>query len=221
MGFPAGKTKTMPVDLSSVLVREDPRVRIRTNLAIYWDRILYTADDPGVAVRTSPAPLASARLWFRGFSRRYRESAESPHLFLHDDVETSPRWADLAGRYTRFGDVTELLGQADDRYVVFKGGDAIRLEFDASRLPPVPAGWERDWVLVLDGWEKDGDKNTVAGQTVEPLPFHGQDASRYGVRQKEPPALEELRRVWLTRPEGPDEFRDWVRGARGAGREGR
>ena len=221
MGFPAGKTKTMPVDLSAVLVRSDPRVRIRTNLAIYWDRIVYTADDPAVAVRTSPAPLAAARLSFRGYSRRYRESAEGPHLFLHDDVETSPRWADLAGRYTRFGDVTELLGQADDRYVVFKGGDAVRLEFDASRLPPVPSGWERDWVLVLDGWEKDGDKNTVAGQTVEPLPFHGQDASRYGERQREPPALDELRRLWLTRPEGPDEFRDWVRAPRPAGREGR
>ncbi len=217
MGFPAGKTKTMPVDLSTVLVRDDPRVRIRTNLAIYWDRISYTADDPPVEVRMSPAPLASARLSFRGFSRRYREGADGPHLFLHDDVETTPRWADLSGLYTRFGDVTELLGKADDRSVVFKGGDAIRLEFDASRLPPVPAGWERDWILVLDGWEKDGDKNTVAGQTVEPLPFHGQDASRYGLREKEPAALDEMRRRWLTRPGGPDAFRDWVR----AGQEGR
>jgi hypothetical protein len=32
----------MPVDLSDVLDRDDPRVRIRTNLAIYWDRIAYT-----------------------------------------------------------------------------------------------------------------------------------------------------------------------------------
>src|SRR5262249_12352327 len=39
MGYPAGKTKTMPIDLSDVLRRDDPRVRIRTNLAIYWDRI--------------------------------------------------------------------------------------------------------------------------------------------------------------------------------------
>jgi tetratricopeptide (TPR) repeat protein len=217
MGFPAGKTKTMPIDLSGILVREDPRVRIRTNLAIYWDEIVYTADDPAVEVRTSPASLANARLSFRGFSRRYRESEDGPHLFLHDDVETSPRWADMAGRYTRFGDVTELLGKTDDRYVVFKGGESIRLEYDASRLPPVPAGWERDWLLVVDGWEKDGDENTVAGQTVEPLPFHGQDAARYGRREKEPAALDELRRIWLTRPEGPDEFRDWVRAVRARG----
>ena len=47
-------------------------------------------------------------------------------------------------------------------------------------LPPLPAGWVRDYVLVLDGWDKDADKNTVAGQTVEPLPFHGMDDARYG-----------------------------------------
>jgi len=136
-------------------------------------------------------------------------------VFLHDDFETSPRWADLTGLYTRFGDVRELLISADDRYVVFKGGDSIRLEYDASRLPALPSGWERDWLLVLDGWEKDGDKNTVAGQTVEPLPFHGQDDARYGERQPkpEPSALDELRRQWLTRRGGPEVFRDWVRTA--------
>ncbi len=45
MGYPAGKTKTMPIDLSAVLDRNDPRVRIRTNLEIYWDRIAYTVDE--------------------------------------------------------------------------------------------------------------------------------------------------------------------------------
>jgi tetratricopeptide (TPR) repeat protein len=214
MGFPAGKTKTMPVDLSAVLVRDDPRVRIRTNLAVFWDEVLYTADDPPAEVRTSRAPLGSARLSFRGFSRRIRETADGPHLFLHDDVETAPRWADMAGLYTRFGDVRELLIAADDRYAIFKGGDSIRLEYDASGLPAVPPGWERDWLLVLDGWEKDGDENTVAGQTVEPLPFHGQDDSRYGQVGKEPAALDELRRRWLTRREGPEKFRDWIRGQR-------
>ena len=214
MGYPAGKTKTMAVDLSDVLVRDDPRVRIRTNLALYWDRIAYTADDPEPRYELAPAPLLSARLAFRGFSRMRRESPDGPHVFLHDDVETAPRWADLAGFYTRYGDVRDLLGAADDRYVVLKGGDAIHLEFDASTLPPLPRGWQRDWLLVLDGWDKDGDENTVAGQTVEPLPFHGQDDGRYGERQPEPPALEELRRSWLTRREGPDALRDALRGAR-------
>jgi hypothetical protein len=214
MGYPAGKTKTMPLDLSDVLERSDPRVRIRTNLEIYWDRIAYTVDEaPAPAVQT-PAPLDSARLFFHGFSRSVREGPDSPHVFLHDDVDSAPRWADMAGLYTRYGEVRELLAAIDDRYVVLKGGDAVRLEFDASRLPPLPAGWTRDYVLVLDGWEKDADKNTVAGQTVEPLPFHGMDDTRYGSPEQKYPddaAHRRFREDYLTRPGGPDEFRDALR----------
>jgi tetratricopeptide (TPR) repeat protein len=215
MGYPAGKTKTMPVDLSDVLERSDPRVRIRTNLALYWDRIVYTADDPRVELRLSPVPLIAADLSFRGFSRMTRAHAEAPHLFVHDDVSTEPRWADMAGRYTRFGDVRGLLTAADDRYVVMKGGDAVRLEFDASGLPPLPEGWSRDWLFISDGWDKDADKNTVAGQTVEPWPFHGMDDSRYGeLAFPDSDAHREFLREFLTREGGPDEFRDAVRGNR-------
>jgi hypothetical protein len=213
MGYPIGKTKTIPVDLSDVLDRRDPRVRIRTNLAIFWDRIAYTMDEPPAPVRLTRAPLSSARLSFRGFSRMVRQSPDGPHVFMHDDVETAPRWADMAGLYTRPGDVRELLGAADDRYVVMKGGDAIRLEFDARALPELPAGWTRDWLFVSDGWEKDADKNTVAGQTVEPLPFHGMDDARYGEPQPFPDdeAHRRFRADYLTRRGGPEEFVDAVR----------
>ena len=213
MGYPAGKTKTMPIDLSAVLDRQDPRVRIRTNLEIYWDRIAYTVDEDDAPLAVTPLPLAAARLFFRGFSQSLRESADGPHVFLHDAVDTAPRWADMAGRYTRPGDVRELLPEADDRYVVMKSGDSVRLEFDAVGLPELPAGWVRDYVIVLDGWEKDADKNTVAGQTVEPLPFHGQDDARYGTPQPFPDAEahRRFREKYLTRPGGPEEFLDAVR----------
>jgi tetratricopeptide (TPR) repeat protein len=213
MGYPAGKTKTMPVDLSEVLDRRDPRVRIRTNLEIYWDRIAYTVDEDRAPLRLTGVPLSSAQLSFRGFSRMTREAPDAPHVFLHDDVDASPRWADMAGLYTRLGDVRELLLSADDRYVVMKGGDAVRLEFDATGLPALPPGWSRDWLLVLDGWEKDADKNTVAGQTVEPLPFHGEDDARYGEPQAFPDdeAHRRFREEYLTRRGGPEEFLDALR----------
>ena len=216
MGYPAGKTKTMPVELSDILDRSDPRVRIRTNLEIYWDRIFYTVEEATAPFQLRHAPLASARLFFRGFSRMTRETPEGPHVFLHDEVETGPRWADMAGLYTRYGAVEDLLGVVDDRYVVMKGGDAIRLEFDTSRLPAPAEGWIRDWLLVLDGWDKDADENTVAGETVEPLPFHGQDDSRYGEQQAFPEekAHREFRAATLTRREGPEEFREALRKTR-------
>jgi hypothetical protein len=212
MGYPAGKTKTMPLDLSGVLNREDPRVRISTNLAIYWDRIAYTVDEEPAPLITAPVPLVSAELFFRGFSRRTRETPDGPDVFVHDDVSTRPRWADMAGLYTRFGDVRSLMEAADDRYAILKGGDAVRLVFDASGLPPVAPGFVRDWLFVSDGWDKDGDKNTVAGQTVEPLPFHGMDDSRYGTQAfPESAAHRDFAAEYLTRRGGPEEFRDAVR----------
>ena len=44
-------------------------------------------------------------------------------------ANTAPRWRDLAGYYTRFGDVRELLGAVEDRYVIMNAGDELRLSF--------------------------------------------------------------------------------------------
>jgi hypothetical protein len=68
------------------------------------------------------------------------------------------------------------LSGVDDRYVIMNAGDEMRLRF---REQPAPAsGWRRDFVLIGDGWEKDGDFNTGFSQTVLPLPSH--DRRTYG-----------------------------------------
>jgi len=56
-------------------------------------------------------------------------------------------------------------------------GDELQLAFGAASLPAIPAGWKRDFLLLVDGWAKDADANTAFSQSVEPLPFHGM--SRY------------------------------------------
>ena len=83
---------------------------------------------------------------------------------------TNQKWRDLIGFYTRFGDVRALLGGVDDRYVIMNAGDEMKLAF-ASPAPP-PAGFVRDWVLIGDGWVKDGNFNTTWSKTVLPLPAH-------------------------------------------------
>ena len=55
-------------------------------------------------------------------------------------------------------------------------GDELQLSFSA--LPAAPEGWVRDFVLIGDGWEKDGDFNTTFSNTVLPLPSH--DRPDYG-----------------------------------------
>ena len=83
----------------------------------------------------------------------------------------------------------ELLAEVDDRYVIMNAGDEIVIMFDA---PPQPVpGFVRDFVLVGDGWVKDGDYNTAFSKTVLPLPDH-RDAD-----YDDPPGLLEEDPIYL------------------------
>src|SRR5262249_12559802 len=72
-----------------------------------------------------------------------------------------------------FGDVTELLRGVDDRFVIFGSGDELTVRFDAAKLPALPTGWTRDFVLRSWGYCKDCAPFTATGETVGPLPFRG------------------------------------------------
>jgi hypothetical protein len=169
LGFPAGKNKTMVVDLSGAAGAT--RLRLRTNLEIYWDW-LAVAEPSQAEAQTTRLPLSRAELRFRGYSTTASPRGEAPETPNYDRLEnTTQRWRDLVGYYTRFGNVNALLESVDDRYVIMNAGDELRLEF-VEQAPP-PAGWTRDFVLIGDGWEKDGDYNTGFSQTVLPLPSHG------------------------------------------------
>jgi hypothetical protein len=174
LGFPAGKNKTIVVDLSAAAGAK--RLRLNTNLEIYWDALLLgsRASSP---VRMTRAAVVGANLRYRGFSKTFSPRGAAPETPEYDRLEsTSPRWRDLTGYHTRFGDVRELIERVDDRYVIMNAGDELRLQF--TEVPPVGNGWSRDFVLIGDGWEKDGDYNTGFSQTVLPLPSH--DRPAYG-----------------------------------------
>jgi hypothetical protein len=170
MGFPGGKTKTIAVNLTGLFTQGDYRVRIDTNLELYWDQIFFTVDEAGAEVRLKELELRYAELHFRGFSQIEHRSDHGPERFLYDRVATGLKWPPMQGRFTRFGDVTELVGEADDRLLVISAGDEVTLRFGAA-LEELPPGWKRDFLLYSVGWDKDANLCTVVGQTVEPLPF--------------------------------------------------
>ncbi|HEV3163374.1 MAG TPA: FG-GAP-like repeat-containing protein, partial [Isosphaeraceae bacterium] len=172
LGFPAGKNKTILVDLDGVFPADGPRrFRLRTNLEVFWDSLAIAVAAPETPIRTQRLALASADLRHRGYSLMTRADDSSPELPNYGTlVGTGQRWRDLIGYYTRFGDVRELLNVVDDRYVIANAGDELALRFEAP--PPAPAGWLRDFVLIGDGWNKDGDYNTAFSKTVLPLPSH-------------------------------------------------
>jgi Flp pilus assembly protein TadD len=173
LGFLAGKLKTAVLDISDVFKPGAARrLRLKTNMEIYWDRLAWAAGLPDDRMQIQKEELASAELRHRGFSKMTQADASSPEIPHYDQVEgTSQKWRDLEGYYTRFGDVRELLGKVDDRYVIMNAGDELHLRFAAP--PPPPRGWVRDFVMVGNGWIKDGDYNSVFSKTVLPLPYRG------------------------------------------------
>ncbi|MGH7574890.1 MAG: CRTAC1 family protein, partial [Longimicrobiales bacterium] len=172
IGFPSGKTKTILIDLEHAFEPDaERRVRLRTNMEVYWDRIAWTVALPDAHTRTQRLLPDTAELRYRGFSAVRQAGRKAPELPDYDVATTTTIWRDLIGYYTRFGDVRELNHTVDDRYVIMNAGDELRLRFPA---PPPPAdGWTRDFVLIGDGWVKDGDYNTGYSETVRPLPYHG------------------------------------------------
>ena len=175
LSFPSGKDKTVVADLRGLFPTDDRRVRIRTNLMVYWDEAFFTTGAPHPAadeVRVTSAMPAASDIHYRGFAREFRKGGRyGPHWFDYDSVTVEPRWHDLFGLYTRYGDVTDLVAEGDDRYVIQNAGDEITLRFDADAFPALPDGWKRTFLIYSDGWVKDGDLNTATGDRVVPLPY--------------------------------------------------
>jgi hypothetical protein len=210
LGFPAGKTKTMLIDLQHAFRPGTPRrVRLRTNMEIYWDRIAWAVGYPDAPVTMHRLLPAAAELRYRGFSKVTQARRTAPELPDYNTLAgTAPLWRDLVGFHTRFGDVRPLIEGVDDRYVIMNAADELALRFPAP--PPPRAGWTRDFVLVGDGWVKDGDYNTGFSTTVLPLPYHGlSDYTRPPGRLEDDPAYRRHPDDWKafhTRYVTPGEF---------------
>jgi tetratricopeptide (TPR) repeat protein len=174
LGFPAGRKKTVLFNLTNVFRPGTPRrVRLRTNLEIYWDCIRWARGLPDAQVKTQRLSPTVADLHYRGYSVINRPDPNAPAPEVPDYyalASTKQRWRDQIGYYTRYGDVRELLERVDDRYVIVDSGDEMSLRF--AEQPAPPQGWVRDFVLLGDGWIKDGDFNSTFSKTVLPLPYH-------------------------------------------------
>ncbi len=66
-------------------------------------------------------------------------------------------------------------------FVVARSGDELSLSFDASALPPLPAGWTRTFLLYADGFSKEMNISSASPDQLEPLPFHGMNKYPYAV----------------------------------------
>ncbi len=171
-GIPVGRPQTVVLDVTSYVPR---RVRILTSMRVYWDEVLVGTASTGVE---PPAwvPLGEAVLGWRGFSKE---------LDYAQVTRTTP-WKLMPGRYTREGDVRELLEASDDRFVISRPGDEIVLTFDASALPPLPQGMRRTFLLYTVGYSKEMDLHSASPDVVAPLPFRAMTAYPFAWPERYP-----------------------------------
>jgi tetratricopeptide (TPR) repeat protein len=187
MGFPAGLPRTITVDLSGKLPTGAQRIRITTNLQIYWDQVLV---DNGPAresaLRATELPLASATLGFRGYPRQVDGETPGDLTYYYEQASTTGPFSRFRGSYTQYGDVTALLTSIDNHFAIFGTGEDIDAEFDAAVLPALPQGWKRDYFFYANGFVKDMDFYEATPFTVADMPFHGMSTYPYPVTQHFP-----------------------------------
>jgi hypothetical protein len=193
-GIPVGRPQTVPFELTGLWQGPSREVRLTTNMRIYYDRIQVATLDPGVSIQETTLEAEAALLRERGFSREVSPDGREPYGYDYAEVAWASPWKQFPGRYTRVGDVRELVTAADDMYVISKPGDEIALSFDASRLPPLPRGFRRTYLLYADGFSKEMDINSATPDQLGPLPFHGMTRYPYGPEQSYPWTPE--RRAW-------------------------
>jgi tetratricopeptide (TPR) repeat protein len=171
MGFPAGGPRTMTADLTGKLPQGTRKIRITTNLQIYWDSILIDRKLQDQALHLTSVPLARADLEFHGYPFKIEGTPPGNVQYIYEKVSVTGPYTRPAGAYTRYGDVLPLLTATDNKLAVFGSGDEVRLDFDPSNLPALPNGWVRDYFFAANGYEKDMDFYAAEGDFVAPLPF--------------------------------------------------
>jgi len=203
MGIPAGKPKTIVVDLTGKFLSASREIRIVTNLCLYWDEIFLSDNPETPEAKLTSLEMESAELRFRGFSRPTIDpERKQPESFDYQNWMPVSAWNPTPGLYTRYGEVAPLLRLVDDQSAIMGSGDEVRLLFSTATLPPLAAGWKRDFLLKVDGWAKDQDANTAYSQSVEPLPFHGMSAYPYPAIEHFPDDIthQRYRSEYNTRP---------------------
>ncbi len=170
-GYPAGFPRESAVPIpSDKLPPKTKRLRLITNLEIYYDRIAIAWADSLPNIKPNALKLQSAILQEVGFAHRTTSATHMPNYNYNKRV---PLWdtRHQTGYYTRFGNVTELVNRKDSALATFGPGEEVHLNFALPTSPP-PTNHKRRFILRTSGWCKDMDLYTKTGETLAPLPAH-------------------------------------------------
>jgi hypothetical protein len=181
-GTPAGDLKTMVIDIANIFLSNDHRIRL--NLGIRrgsrWmiDRIRLDDSIP-VTATVQEVSSSSADLQLGGHAIHTMGSLQS--RLIASDVNMPLIQESLGyGKFTKYGEVAELLTERDDKYVIMRHGDKIDLAFPSPSN--VPDGFVRRFILKASLFYK----NFEVAKTVEPLPFKDMSVYPYELPEAYP-----------------------------------
>ncbi|MDA3937044.1 MAG: hypothetical protein PF636_09390, partial [Actinomycetota bacterium] len=201
---PAEFARPYLLDLTGLFPTDDYRVRLTFLLKTYVDAVrLDTTANADYTV--TQVPMASAEL--RRHGRDSKSSGGDVYEYVYDEPASIEDFdVYLPGAYTRFGEVSPLLAETDDKFVIYGAGDELALRFD--ELPDPAPGMHRRYVVYANGFYKD--LNTDVPSTVEPLPFQAMSNYPYGADETYPDDAEhdKYRTEWNTRVVGEPPLMD-------------
>jgi Tfp pilus assembly protein PilF len=204
VGAPAGKTKTIVVDLSGKLQAGTRRLRLSAAFEIHWDRIALFEKRDNSETRVTTLGASKSDLHWRGYSEFEPWPWYRPLTPRYTNVKQIADWTITpTGWCTRYGAVDELIAASDNALALLNGGDELTLSFAAASLPPKAPGNRRDFFLYTVGWDKDADFHCELGWQVEPLPWHGMNDQLYGRQPRPTFSNDDWMRRFNTRWVGP------------------
>jgi hypothetical protein len=165
---PDGVARTFVVDLTGIFPTNDYSLRINN----FWN---VTFDFIGIDTSTQQ-DVTIQKI--------------DPYATLYKSFNSS---SISSGNFTAYGDVTQLVLTADDKFVIGRQGDAVSLKFPTLTTSP-KAKMERDYFFFVALWFKDkaGNWGFGFGFTADPLPFLGMSGFPYPPSESFPNDAEHL-----------------------------
>ncbi len=160
------RARTYTVDLTGIFPADvmDYQIRFNNFWNVTYDYIgIDTTPQANITVQTlTPASAEFSQLW--------------------ETQSTS------SGAFTRYGDVNELLLNADDMFVVGRQGDQVNMQFSTANLTDPEPGMVRDYFFVVACWFKDppGAWGYGFDFTVNPMPFMAMTGFPYTTAESYP-----------------------------------
>lgn len=182
LSTPRGDKKAVVFDLSSVTwptgrykMRVYPGTHEAGTAMWYLDRARLV-EEPSAPISVRHVDPVRADLAFLGAPTVNDENDYTRPRQVTDDGKGALLPEHLTwGRFTRYGDVRDLLRAPDDRMVVMRRGDGITLRFEGlgKRDPARVAYFLRAELLFKSHKWLESKRATALTENVEPLPLHG------------------------------------------------